>query len=114
MARPKRRLEIEVMEAIPEAFTMPPCVQCARPMEVNSPERWDNEPGNQPRAWWNVMDFYCPHCHSFQNVGDDARSRYVKPSGKYLETGRTTVTVVVSPPALFQDTESAESQPMSD
>lgn len=97
MARPKRTPDTETVRIVGGT-----CVQCARLMERNTPERWANEPGNHDKAWWNLMDFYCPHCHSFQNTGDDAGNRYVKPSGKYLETGRTFVTVRVWPPTMFE------------
>lgn len=107
MAKPKRKLAIEIMEAIPEAFTFPLCVQCARPMEVNTPERWVNERGNYEGAWWNNTDFYCPNCHSFQNVGDAEKHRYIKPVATTLETGKSIITRITTPDNVFPPTESA-------
>ncbi len=106
------------MQTVVDALDMemPSCVLCARLMEPNTPERWANEPDNHPGAWWNRMDYYCPHCHTFQNAGDV--NRYVQPSGKTLATGRRSITIIVQKHNTFNQDgiskESATSQPMSD
>ncbi len=114
----KRKQEVKASDVETVKIVGGVCVQCAQPMVVNGPERWANEPDNSDAAWWNRMDFYCPHCHSFQNAGDEEKDRYTRPSGRAMSTGRSVVTLIIQPDNMFTPEgivkESATSQPMSD
>jgi predicted RNA-binding Zn-ribbon protein involved in translation (DUF1610 family) len=70
------------------------CVSCGREMTVNRAELWADQPDNAPTRWWNTMEFYCPHCHVFQNAGDFAKHQYTQPSGKWLSNGRRIIQLI--------------------
>lgn len=88
------------------------CNNCHLPVDKNTDELWYGEPGNSITAWWNHMDYHCPHCNCFQNAG--WHDKYVQPSGKRLENGRRIITLIVQKSNVFPPQESAKSQPMSD